>query len=214
MISIIIPFASKDPRREKIFWWVTNRWLKLKEPSWEIVFGRSDPDNFNRSAARNEAIQKSSGDILLITDADTACNMEQVHSGIAMVESGEAPWVIAHTEYWSLSRENTDDLLEYSTNIHLSKPRPGEYNWVMRSRSQAGVLIVPRAAFEEVQYDERFNGWGYEDNAFADTLNAKWGQAKRTPGDMFHLWHDPGENFKQPHIKENERLYEAIKAGL
>lgn len=212
MISLIVPFASDDPRRQRIFAWVIARWKHYMPDEWEVSLGMSDPEDFSRSAARNRAVERSHGEILVITDADTFCDIETVYDAIHEVLAQRAPWVIAHTEYFSLSEPFTDDLLEQVPWTHVS--RPYGYNWSMKSKSQAGVLVVPRAAFDEIGgYDERFLGWGYEDNAFATQLDRKWGQHERVDGDMLHLWHEPGLNFKQPNIKHNERLYAEIQRG-
>jgi predicted glycosyltransferase involved in capsule biosynthesis len=82
----------------------------------------------------------------------------------------------------------------------------------MRNKSQAGVLVMPREAYEAVEgYDERFKIWGYEDNAFAEKLNKKWCPALRTSGDVVHLWHARGLDFDHPDIDVNRKLFEEIR---
>lgn len=211
MISLIIPFGSTDPRRQQIFSWVLNRWEALF-PDWEICLGSSDLDNFNRSAARNRAFEMSSGDIIVISDADTITTPENVNAAIDMV-ADDTPWVIAHNVYYSLTEEATTNFLAADPAVDLTR-FAWTAHWKMAQRSQAGVLVMPREAFWQVGYDERFQGWGYEDNAFAETMDHVWGKHQRTRGDMLHLWHDPGENFKQPHIKYNEKLLQDIRNGL
>lgn len=205
MISVLVPFASNDPRRVQIFEWVKARWENVF-PNFEVCVGTSDPNNFSRSHARNEAFAASTGDTILVTDADTACPVDNVLAALYAVEHG-APWIIAHQEYYSLTEAYTDVLLEQASIIALEPPFPA--NWVMRNKSQAGVLVMPRAAYESVGgYDERFIGWGYEDNAFAVRLDRAWGYHSRVPGPMLHLWHDPGENFQQPFIDHNKALFD------
>lgn len=212
MISLLIPFGSNDKRRREIFLWVLARWQCL-HPDLEICLGSSDLDNFNRSEARNRAFDMSTGDLLVISDADTFTTPDNVEAAIQMVEAG-VPWVIAHHTYYSLAEPFTDQLLHGPPDVAMH-PSIWVSNWKMVQKSQAGVLVMPRDAFERAGgYDERFQGWGYEDNAFAVRLDREWGQNERTSGNMFHLWHDPGENFSQPHIKENERLLEETKNAV
>lgn len=209
-VSLIIPFASEDERRIRIFEWVLGRWRSLF-PDWEIFVGWDNPDDFNRSTARNLALlQAAESDVIVVSDADTACNVDQINVAIDLVVNDKAPWVIAHTDYYSLTQRYTDRLLETRCVSELS--RPYESNWVMHSRSEAGVLVIPSHPL--VLWDSRFNGWGFEDNAWAVEMNRKVGQYKRTRGDMLHLWHERGFDFDQPHIKDNERLYKEIRDGV
>lgn len=205
MISLLIPFASADPIRTKIFEWVHLRWQRLF-PEWEIVLGESDTGDFNRSQARNAAFAASTGDIIVLSDADTACNPTIALNAIAAVESG-APWIIAHDRYYSLTKEYTRWLIRQPPENRLVQPF--EYDWVMKEKSQAGVIVMPREAWEAIGgYNEDFKGWGYEDNEFAVRLDRKWGEHERIKGSMVHLWHPRGDaDFDQPHIRYNEDLY-------
>lgn len=216
-VSLLIPFGFDDPRRDEIFRWVYARWKTTfphfqiclgVDPSWQEMGGDS---TYNRSRARNDAFRQADGDILVISDADTACGPHNVQEAIHIVRETGC-WVIAHTVYYSLTEDFTEKLLrcEPDSDLHV---RPFSYDWKMVNRSEAGVLVMPREAYETAEgYDERFQGWGYEDNAFAAKLKKRWGEPQRTYGDMFHLWHPRGDaDFSQPHIKDNERLFEEIR---
>jgi predicted glycosyltransferase involved in capsule biosynthesis len=213
-VSLLVPAGFTDRRRHEIYLWVMNRWLS-QFPDWQVCIGEDDPTNYNRSRARNEAFSKAYGDILVISDADTVTSMDNIEKAIAQCLATES-WIIAHEFYYSLSEEFTDYLLERPPTVELaSVPSRSMYNWVMHNKSEAGVLVMPRGAYEAADgYDERFNGWGYEDNAFASKLRKAWGEPQRTSGQVCHLWHDPGLNFQQPHIKENEALFEEIKNAV
>ncbi|MFK4998906.1 galactosyltransferase-related protein [Bacillus sp. N9] len=53
-----------------------------------------------------------------------------------------------------------------------------------------GINVVPRKHFETVGgFDERFVGWGGEDDAFAASLNTLCGYVKRLDATIYHLWH-------------------------
>ena len=202
-VSLIIPFASEDIRRLQIFDWVEMRWEDTC-PGFEMCIGHDDPHDFNRSKARNKAFEESSGDIIVISDADTACPIDNVLGGIKAVEEG-APWVIAHTEYHSLTEEYTDWLITQPPGM-MFKP-PFESNWVMRNRSVAGVLVMRREDYERAGgYDERFEGWSYEDNAFQLAMDSRVGRHCRVFGPVLHLWHDPGPTFDDPNVPRNREI--------
>lgn len=221
MISLLCPFGSHDEARVRIFYWCMDRWSDMFHDGMELCIGLDGPvdgtDHFNRSVARNDAFKQSRGEILVLTDADTACNKAQVLEAIEAVRSG-VPWVIAHDRYYSLNREFTNRLLDndkdlISPNGDLNPPY--ESDWVMRNRSIAGVLVMHREAWEAVGgYNEAFQGWGYEDNDFAVRLDRHWGEHERVVGPMLHLWHPRGDaDFSQPNIEHNEELYQRSVRG-
>lgn len=211
MVSLLIPFATVDPRRQQIFDWVLARWHALF-PEWEIVIGEDDPEDFNRSRARNNAFEQSTGDLIVISDADTATTASNIQRAVDLIQGLQRPWAIAHDIYYSLTEDFTNRVLAADPGIDLDDLGPWKSNWRMMDKSEAGVLVMPREAYEAVGgYDERFKGWGYEDNAFCHKLNRMWGQYARTQGPMLHLWHDPGLAFDQPDIGHNLDLFEELR---
>lgn len=209
-ISILIPW--RDPRdgseRFKAADYVARRW-KHQYPDAQIVFGDHDPTKpFNRAVARNAAFAQSFGDLVIISDADTITEKENVEEAISLLERG-APWVIAHRVYYSLTNECSQSIM--SRPVYERIPSRIEYHWKMERKSEAGVLVMPRDAF--VGYNAYFQGWGYEDNEFAARTNGFVGNAERTNGAVYHLWHERGDaDFDQPHIEANKLLYDKTKA--
>lgn len=205
MISLLVPFSSQDEHRRQIFDWVIGRWARL-HPDFQLCIGRNNDDTFNRSAARNRAFEQSFGDILVISDADTVCHRLNVIEAIFMVEHG-APWIVAHDEYFSLTKEYTRELMKQRPDTQLKRPFISD--WKMKEKSMAGVLVMRRDAW--VGYDERFQDWGFEDNEFAVRMDRTAGPHQRVKGPMLHLWHPRGLDFEQPLIEHNRRLYEETR---
>lgn len=203
-ISVCIPYGFTDNRRAIICAWVTARWWAL-HPDFEVVYGDSNRDPFSRSQARNEAATKATGDVLIFADADTFTTPDNVEQGLDMLKNG-APWVIGSGNYYSLDEPCSDRFLEQPPDIDVTGPLT--YHWVMKNRSIAGIQFMFRDAF--VGYDERFIDWGWEDNAFQVLMDRKNGNHWRTKGNLYHLHHEPGLKFEQPHIQHNERLYKEI----
>jgi predicted glycosyltransferase involved in capsule biosynthesis len=53
---------------------------------------------------------------------------------------------------------------------------------------------VPRNIFEQVGgFDEKFVGWGGEDNAFWHSCKIVSGEPLRIDGFVYHLWHEKAD---------------------
>lgn len=215
-ISLLIPtgFGPEDERRIDIFNWVLARWMmQFSGTDWQVCLGTDNGEEFNRSRARNAAFQQSDGDILVLSDADTITTPANVLAAIDIVKKTGA-WVIAHEYYYSVCEIYTDFILAHRPDFDLGDGsfHRTKIDWVMHNQSVAGVLVMPREAYESVEgHDERFKGWGYEDSAFAAKLDRVWGTAQRTSGHIAHLWHPRGLDFDQPYIKENQALFERTR---
>jgi glycosyltransferase involved in cell wall biosynthesis len=206
-LSILIPFGSADPWRQRLFEWVQRRYEAVL-PDAEIVIGTSETP-FNRSAARNDAFRRSGGDIIVVADADTICPLPQLRRAIDM--AGDGHWVLPYAahNYYNLSERATARILEHDPSTDVHEPRNSD-DWEFKLESWAGLLVMPRSAYEAAgTYDERFVGWGLEDNAFRVALDTMWGPHIRTTGPCLHLWHPTSEDarFGQPNIKANLNLY-------
>lgn len=220
-LSIIIPWHDNGCEwRRKSFDWLRNRYAALLT-DYEFVCGSTknidDDPHWNRAASRNALVEQSSGDTLLIADADTVFQLDQIERGIAQLLGG-APWVIPYCEerYYNLTADETALVWRCFPGAGIPEPTDPR-QWDHKITSWAGLLLVPRAAFDAVGgYDERFKGWGYEDNAFKTALDRVVGPHRRTDGYALHLWHPaPDEEcFGQPHIQHNRELFRMYEAGV
>jgi hypothetical protein len=73
---------------------------------------------------------------------------------------------------------------------------------------QSSVVVIPRKVFEETEgFDEMFVGWGQDDVSFAQTTRVLHGEPLRTPGVVYHLWHEvaPEKDPDSPLWQANQR---------
>lgn len=214
-LSILIPVGGEietDPWRANALDWLLRRYAAIL-PDAELCFGFSDHEPFNRSAARNDAFSKSTGELLLVADADTVLNLSQITKAIMLVREGLAPWAYPYTTYYNLSQKATVYLVEDAPPDAVIPEPDDEEAWEHRiDNSPGGARLLDRDAWEMVGgFDEHFTDWGYEDTAFECAMDRRIGPHRRVAGAALHLWHDPGLNFNQPHIAENRarmRLYQ------
>jgi hypothetical protein len=207
VISVLFPYRGDDGPRDRLFGYVLN-WWQAFFPEAEICVGRNFDQPFNRGAARNDAFNQSTGSVLIIADADTIPTVHGVKAGIADVVA-EKVWCIPYAEerYYNLNEEMTEVLLKNT--VHFDRMEPTEAEYDHKITSWAGCLILPREAWETVGgYDERFKGWGGEDNAFQLSLDVLWGPHRRQDSYCCHLWHPvlKENSFENPHWPFNRSL--------
>ncbi len=219
-LDVIIPWGGSidDPWRTSAFWWVRRRYHKLL-PEATVIIGTSNAEPFNRSEARNNAFAYSDADILVVADADTVFQPEAIRGAVNAIERG-APWVIPYREnggYYNLSQNATRAVFGRDPAEEIAEP-VDEDDWEHKLTSWAGILVLPRTAWEKVGgYDEAFVGWGYEDNAFRVALDRLVGAHRRVQtGFVLHLWHEAPESvrFEQPFIEHNRRRFREYEAGI
>lgn len=212
-LSVIIPWNdSSDRWRARSFDWVVERYRALL-PDAEMNIGHSEP--FNRGAARNSAVEQSTGDVLLIADADMVLQPAALQLGLQAIARGCA-WVVLYQlgRYYNLTELESARIMAFAPDLEIREPQDAQ-RWDHKIDSWAGLLLVPREAFDKVGgYDEHFVGWGYEDNAFRAALDRKVGAHERVDGFALHLWHPApdSDTFGHPDIatnRERARRYEA-----
>lgn len=183
-VSVVVPYRSGCPYRDAAYAWVR---AKYETRGWEVVTGASPEGPFSRSAAILDAAHNSSGQIVVVADADAWC--DGVTRAVDVVTGG-APWAMPHRLIHRLSPESTDLVLAgadwrglplSTDNIQDSRPYRGH---------ETGTLVVfQRDVLFDVPPDPRFVGWGQEDDAWACALRVLVGHAWRGSADLVHLWH-------------------------
>lgn len=212
MISILIPFRSDGGHRDRLLDWVVQRWSVLL-PDAEIVLsdGVGEGGVFSRSRARNLAVQKASGDLLIFADGDTTISWAGCKEALALFEY--EVWALPYTRYYNLTEHSTEEQITQSPGGPLLRTPDAEYIFPSLHHPEpavSGVIMVARSAFEKIGgYDERFIGWGLEDRVFVMELEHEFGRGSRVSGPAYHLWHPAPEEerFGQPFFEHNRALY-------
>jgi Glycosyltransferase like family 2 len=169
---VCIPWRE-TPSRLPAFKRVRRFW---ESSGFDVIAGDSDPVRpFNVSAARNNAVRKADTDTVILADADTLVSIDAVHTALGMPEAVVWPF----TEYLRVSSTWVDAEDLSAVPVLHRHPR----------LSVGGVIVCDRAEYWRLGgFDERFLGWGYEDNAFA-LLARTFSTVGRVPGVVYSFEH-------------------------
>lgn len=200
-ISLLVPFRTDNGRREETWNWLAEYW-RHELPGAEIIIGTDNHPAFCKTAAINRAAAKSTGDILVILDADcyvAGTVIEYCANEIRQARKrGNRVWFMPYRWFYRLNDSASREILNsdpaYPPRYFAAGP-PKHKLQEAKGIDQAhwfGALIqiMPREAFEIAGgMDNRFHGWGGEDVAFMHAVDTLYGQHKTSPNGVIHLWH-------------------------
>jgi hypothetical protein len=169
----------------------------------DIVLGDSPDGPFNVSAALNHGIRKATADILVLTGADVLVESEALAQALAWAEDGR--WNQAASQYMRLTEESTASILAGGGGDMDGVIQPTGIGW--------GPIVAPREMLLDIGYDERFVGWGGEDDAFGVAMSTLVGRPNIAEGTAWLLWH-PSGHIDHPHYQDNLRLLAQYRSNV
>lgn len=159
--------------------------LEASSP-FQLPFSRATA--INRAAAAEEA---KDAEVLVIADADIIPDLRPLEEAIGRAQ--EIPHFGLHVPYncvRHLSKHFTETCIYSESDFFRRKFTEFAFHTTHTSTSFGGVNVVSRQSFERVGgFDERFVGWGGEDDAFKHSLEVAVGKTHVIPGCITHLWH-------------------------
>lgn len=215
---VVLPFFGHDPHRKKVF---DALYSYYTAESFFDVVTLGDLEVDSRSSARNDLIRAAtySDDLIAIVDADVYVQTDVLEQAFHRVTQG-ASWCVGYDKwgYHRLKESFSDQILNnFIATGSQAMVRPSGMACIQGGgfNSYASALIMSRDFFERCGgYDERFRGWGYEDDAFRDVAITFGGEPWRpSRGFLTHFWHpEPNElTWDQPNIQWNEALHREYK---
>jgi hypothetical protein len=180
-VVILVPWRGGDPERERLWEW-TRAWWERKYPEWPIYVGvQEDDEPFNAAATRNKAAALAGDwDVAIVLDADAIC--ETAREAVAEAWATQS-YTLAFTRAIRLTPEETEIVMS-------GGPYPERKGPVGPIESMC--VVLPRSVWDTVGgYDERFVGWGAEDNAMLVATTCLVGRHHTVPGEVWHLHHTP-----------------------
>ena len=205
-ISILVPVSGLDSQRAENWRWLEQYWgANLSDA--EIVVGSDSGSPFSKSVAVNDAVRRSSGDVLVIIDADAYLSVSSVLRCAREIrlaeERGFKLWYIPYRKLYRLTEQVSRKILDSDPQKPTAVPQnPPESDILNTALFQdtpvsrighwygAMAQIMSREAFETVGgWDERMRGWGGEDHAAMVAMDTLYAPHKCLPDAITHLWH-------------------------
>jgi hypothetical protein len=196
-VSICIPFRPDGAERDRNYAFVRSRYETLY-PDWELVEGRDNHQGgdldgpqialgsgWSKGTAVNAAVEASSGDVLVISDADVMIGQQALRDAVGRLEN--SAWVVPHKLIYRLTEDATRAVI---ADTLYADPHAFTHNRTRAPRRGppgGGVSVMRREDF--VGMDERFIDWGGEDISFAWALDTLIGPHLRLGAVMWHLNH-------------------------
>lgn len=184
MTVVAVPFRPDNGHRDQLFTHLKhNYWTQI---GFELLVGHHTTGLFNRAKAINTALD-CDWDYAVIADADTWVPPTQLREAIATA-TATGRLVAAFNAVVELSHTSTTDILAGTTS--LAGPFTADRIRTRDLETQSSMLVIGRDLWDRVGgLDEKFEGWGGEDNAFWRACALHAGEPKRITGNAYHLWH-------------------------
>ena len=204
-------------------------------PGWEIIVIEQDeestlgthplvekviythvynPGPFNKSWGMNVAFKKSSGEVLVICDADMIMQAVDLRRAVAACEK-ELDAVRPYGRLIDMTEDETENYMQY---YELPGAPEKERGYDRAHASEVlcmagGIYIVRQELYKRAGgMDERFSGWGGEDDAMSiklQGLSMKVAIAKNAKA--WHLWHPRGDCYSHDGYQGNRQLFQKYK---
>lgn len=190
---MVIPWRSGGEERAEALAWVRERWLSHPCVAWVHVASDPEPEqpwSKGSLVARGlRAFRSLGAEVEIVAVADADVWSAGVEEAVQLCAAGE-PWVAPHSWVARLSPAATALVLAGREPAEAEKA--GGLERMRYEQTAAGGLVVLRRELAEAApIDPRFEGWGYEDEAWRYALESLGGPRKRLKETLFHLWHPP-----------------------
>jgi glycosyltransferase involved in cell wall biosynthesis len=192
-VSILVPFRSEEgnDQRDKLWEWIERRW-RWMAPEAEIVIGEDTGGTpFSKTTAVNDAFMKSTGDILIVADADAWLEPDRFKKTIAATDQRQrliVPWA----RVYRIDKTGTESLLKMDPTGPLPLDKIGIERGSPEPITAGTIFAITRRAFETVNgMDPRFRGWGFEDISFRRACDVLIGRTTYLHlGVAYSMWHE------------------------
>lgn len=195
-VALVIPWRPQ-PDRVEAYDFVLDHYSALM-PDAEILSVDTDHEEFNLAAVRNDGMRRAENlgaDVAVLVDADCIiCPHSSMESAIEAARSDGKIHLPFKSQHY-LSASETDLFMAHEV-VRPAKSGQGQ---------GACYVATPEAYWRAGGSDERFSGWGGEDQGFIAAAMALVGVVRHT-GHAVSLWHESVRDIGSERWKPNSDL--------
>lgn len=191
-VTVVIPWAGNDPDRLAARTWTMRQYLATHR-DWRIVTSPAEP--LEGPWSKGRAVRKlidavDPQGILVIADSDVFCQGIEISVGSIKLQGRYCQWSRPHNLVCRFNRAATARILagapawEQLGDGNLEQGLYGGFDG-------GGITVLSRALYEKVPLDERFEGFGQEDEAWGLALRTLAGVPSQGTQPLYHLYHEP-----------------------
>lgn len=203
-ISILLPYQPDNGPRDNNFNWI-KKFYEVTMPEAELSIGLTSGGIFNISQAFNNAAKNATREILVFVAGDVVYDPAIIEEAVKLLDN--YLWIIPFRGVVNLSLDNTNRLLATEPSWPLNTSIDDYYIDNLYERFGGKMMVMRRETFIAAGgYDERFVGWGGEDDAIIYALETLCGPYKKLENKVIHFWH-PGTGWSTaPNSDANMKL--------
>ena len=174
-----------------------------------------NPGSFNKSWGFNIAVRQSNRALMVLMDADALIELSALAQAIKLTRT--RTFATNPFDAWQdLTLPETEDVLTQAS-VDFKATRGSTQR---REREQlnfcGGAFVIRREFYLQLGgFDERFLGWGGEDDHMEIKLKRSGQPVGKVQGSTgLHLWHPQSQatTFDQPHYASNLKLVQELAA--
>ena len=206
-VVIVTPRRPDGGRRDEL-WAFCQRWWDERF-DWPVIEGLHLDGPFNRGAAINAAATAAGDwDVMVIVDGDVVAEPEQIAEAVERAHETNR-LTLAFKRYCALNQSMTAKVMDGFNG-----------NWIAGAGLKmtahvSSIIAVPRRLWDDVGgFDERIEGWGYDDTVFAHVCRTLGGGIERVPGDVWHLWHPVSDASKAFHAGNSASAFSVASGAV
>lgn len=184
--SLCLPFQTDHGPRARIAGWLARYYQAICPEASVVIGGAGDDEAINRSRLRNRIVAETTSEVVLLVDADCFVSRATILLAVAQLSPVLACVQCERAAY--LSHDGTQALLARAPSAETTMA--ASYIESKLAVCHGLFFAVRRESFDRVGgFDERFIGWGEEDDAFVIAMRMLSGHVARIPATAYHLSH-------------------------
>lgn len=205
-VRLVVPRRGDGGHRDRLWAWCRAK-LERDFPDWPIVEGHHDDGPWNRPAAVNRGAE-GAWDVAVVFDADVFLDADRVRQAVDRAHR-TGRMVLPYDKRYMIGAAGTRAVLDEGFDGPFGKFE----TWDRYPAFCSSCNVIPRRLWDEIGgMDERFAGWGGDDDMLYAACNALAG-VDRIPGIIRHLHHDwdPTRDGKSPRYRCTKLLAERYR---